>query len=146
MFDVFRIDDHPSAIASRHLDKIVGPATEDDGLALVGFDLPGKREVGAVVLHAATEHATVALRNVDVVEHADGEPVAPVFPVQAAVHADVHAAIVHVVDESGLIHRHEKAMMIRMGIMPGAARGVPSRGANPVLAAVKCPIQIDAPT
>jgi hypothetical protein len=95
---------HPPS--PHNLDGVIGFAGENAGRTLTGGDFTGESDVGAIVLQAASKHAPVALRDIDVVEHADGEPIAPVLPGQAAIHADVHAAIVHVVDQSGLLHRH----------------------------------------
>src|SRR4051794_31657162 len=99
MFEILRIDDHPPAVASSNLEEVVGFAGENACLALTGGNFTGESEVGAIVLQAASKHAPVALRDIDVVEHADGKPIAPVLPGQAAIQADVHAAVVHVVDE-----------------------------------------------
>src|SRR5262249_7561345 len=126
------------------LDEIVRFPGESDGFSEISLDFADERDVGAIVLQAAAEHPAVALRDTDIVKHAHREAIAPVLPGQAAVQADIHAAVVHVVNQSGLIHGHEHAMMIGMGVFGLAAFGVPSGGSHPMLSAVARQMQVDA--
>src|SRR4051794_8096326 len=98
----------------------------------------------AVVLRSASDEVAVGLRYLEIVEHVGRQTAASVFPGGSAVRAEVHAAVVKVVDPAGPAGWHVQCMVVRMSVSSRAAVGVPLGYSSPVLSGVRRTMQVDA--
>ena len=129
---LFRVVNHPAAIAAFDLEMVVAPAS--------------RRHDRSVVLRAAAETARIARCHVDVVIHRDRQSSAAVFPRRSTVIAYVDSAIVAIVNPAWCRHRHEQHVMVRVRVIGIAAHHVPVRDLLPGISAVGRPMQIDPAT
>jgi hypothetical protein len=84
------------------------------------------------------------LRDIDIVEHGDREPVAAVRPREPAVVADVNAAVIRVVDTIGRSFGYQQVVMVSVRVVRLASVSVPTGYLLPRLPGVSREMEIDA--
>src|SRR6266446_8406075 len=130
MPDIRRIVDHPTTITPQNLEMVIAPAVS--------------RYQSSIVLSAAAKVAPVALCDIHVVIHRDGETFAAVRPSDASVFTYVESTVIGIIDATCRCNRHQEMMMISVRIIVLAALGIPSRHSCPRLASVGAQMQVDA--